>query len=237
MKAVTTRAYPVPAADCFADGICRPDSLLNYLQDIAGFHAEVLGFGYPVMYDRYNVLWMLIRNWYRLERPIRAGELLTVETWPMPPEGMSTSRGFFLFVDGEKVGEAYQVWALVDAEKRCICRIRNFPELQEPDYCDRAPLAKLRRLALPDGLESAGACTVSHADIDSNGHMNNARYMAYVMQALGSGFVQELQINYDRECLAGEKLTLLIGRSDERTFVVGRKEDHAQSFEVMLRLL
>lgn len=237
MKALTTKTYSLTAAEAFSDGTCRPDALLELMQDAAGYHASILGIGMDVMYSKHNCLWMLVRNWFRLDRPLMAGDTLTVETWPMKPDGLSSNRAFRFYANGQPIGEAFQVWVLVDVVKRRISRIKDFPEFAALDYVESEAPVNLRRLRLPANMAVAGSCQVAERDIDANGHMNNTRYLVYVMQLLGEKFVQELHINYDRECLAGEKLELLLGQDENGTYVTGRKEDHAQSFEVLLKLL
>ena len=234
MIALTAKQIQILQEDCFADGTCRPDAILQMLQGVAGTHATQIGIGSERMLAGHNSLWMLARSWFRFDKPLLAGQTVTLETWPLPPDGLSSNRAFRFLHNGELLGEAFQVWLLVDATRRKILRSRDFPELQALEYCDRPAPIRLRKLHLPE-LQEVGECRVTQMDIDANGHMNNTRYLIYVMQVLGPRFVRELQINYDRECMAGDVLTLCRGHADGVEFVSGCNCEHAQSFETMLR--
>ncbi len=235
MDSILTQTYLITPADTDRFGLLRPDRLLTIMQDLAGRHAQLLGIGMERMLSAHNSAWMLMRNWFRLSRPLRAGEELRLETWPQPTDALTSNRTFYFYCNGERIGEAFQVWVLVDVDKRRIKRIRDFPEFDAISYTNRPAPIDLRRLRLPEMTE-AGTVRVEPEDIDSNGHMNNARYLRYVMQVLEDAAVLEAQINYDRECRQGDCLRLQTGGSGAERYVTGQMEDGSLSFESKLIL-
>lgn len=235
MEAILQKETLLTAAQTTADGVCRPDAVMALLQDAAVEHAEILGVGRAPILARHNCVWMLVRSWYRLSRPLRAGECIKVQTWAYPTDRLTSEREFALFCGEEPVGSAMQVWALVDVEQRKLVRMQNFPEIQAMAVRQAPVPVKLRRLPLPE-LQPAGVCVVQPEDIDVNGHMNNVAYLHYVMLPLGQGFVRELQINYDRECRAGETLRLQTGAADGWRYVLGVNQAGQTSFEARVRM-
>ena len=59
---------------------CKASAMLNHLQNAATLAAEDGGFSRKVLVERYGVFWMLARSWYRLSRPLRYEDKLTIRT-------------------------------------------------------------------------------------------------------------------------------------------------------------
>ena len=134
---------------------CRPSALLGYLQEAATLAAESRGFGREVLMERYGAFWMLARLWYELKRPLRWGEELTVHTWHRGGKGASMYRDFDLYVNGEYVGQAVSVWALVSLRERKMLRLSQIPELDGTGGGERNKDILLSRLCLPEQMELA----------------------------------------------------------------------------------
>lgn len=233
MEPVFEKCYTIAAGCVDAAGICRPDALLQLLQDVAGEHAERIGTGREVMLSNHNCVWMLVRTWYQLDKPLMLGQTVRLRTWPSKNDATASERYFDMKVDGEPVGQALQMWVLVDIDQRRIARIRNFPEIQAMPLTEKPISLRLRHLVSPE-LHDAGFYTVSDEDMDINGHMNNARYLRCAMQPLGDGFVSQLQINYERECRAGQTLCLQTATWNGSDFVHGCFSDGSISFEAQI---
>ncbi|RPJ09447.1 MAG: hypothetical protein EHM28_01495 [Spirochaetaceae bacterium] len=67
--------------------------LAGYLQDTAGVHANLLGFGVGDLL-RKNMTWMLSRFRLEILRRTDCGEDITVTTWPSGSEKLFTYREF-----------------------------------------------------------------------------------------------------------------------------------------------
>ena len=235
MQTVLQNEYTLTQAQMFACGVCRPDAVMTLLQDAAVAHANALGVGRACMREHRNCVWMLVRSRYCLRRPLRAGDSVRVDTWAYRTDGLTNDRDFALYCGGEQVGEASQVWALVDGQRRKIVRIRDFPEIQAMSVVDSDVPVKLRRLVMP-ALQPAGEYLVAQEDTDINGHMNNAAYLKCVMLPLGAGVGDELQINYERECRAGDRLPLPAAETNGWQYVRGVNDDQQTSFEARVHM-
>ncbi len=62
-------------------GQCKASALLNHLQNATTLAAEDGGFSRETLVERYGAFWMLARSWYRLARPLKYEDKLTVRTW------------------------------------------------------------------------------------------------------------------------------------------------------------
>ena len=67
--------------DVDSRGQCKASALLNHLQNAAALAAEDGGFSRETLVERYGAFWMLARSWYRLSKPLKYEDKLTVRTW------------------------------------------------------------------------------------------------------------------------------------------------------------
>jgi len=221
---------------------CRPSALLGHLQEAATLAAEGRGFGREVLMEKHGAFWMLARMWYRLERPLRWGEELTIHTWHRGGKGASMYRDFNLYVDGVPVGEAVSVWVLVRLEDRKMLRLSQIPELEGTGGGERNKDKLLAKLHVPEGMELTERRLMHYSDTDINGHVNNTRYADFACDAIRADklsdgqFVSEMQLGYNAECRPGETIDLLSVFRGETYFVHGVDETGKSRFDVQLIL-
>ena len=60
---------------------CRPSGLLGALQEAAVEAAFALHVSRDETMAKYHCFWMLVRMWYRLNRPLSWGDQVTIRTW------------------------------------------------------------------------------------------------------------------------------------------------------------
>ena len=94
------RGYPIDSRDVDPWNHCKPSGLMGILQEAAVAAACELHASRPEMMEKYNLFWMLARMWYRLDRPLKWNETLSIRTWHRGGSGASSYRDFDLFVDG-----------------------------------------------------------------------------------------------------------------------------------------
>lgn len=232
----------IDTRDVDGRGHCRPSALLGHLQEAATLAAEGRGFGREVLMERYGAFWMLARMWYRLERPVRWGEELTIHTWHRGGKGASMYRDFDLYAQGEHVGEAVSVWVLVQLSDRKMLRLSQVPELEGTEGGDRNKNVLLSKLRMPDGMQLAERRPMRYSDTDINAHVNNTRYADFACDAIHAEgleegwFIREMQLGYHAECRPGEVIDLLTAREGDAHFVHGIDESGKSRFDVRLIL-
>ena len=233
---------PIDSRDVDGKGVCKASALLGHLQEAATQAAEHGGFSREVITREHGAFWMLTRVWYRLERPLRWEEELTIRTWHRGGRGASTYRDFDLFVNGQPVGEAVSTWVLADAATHKLARMGRITEFQGTDG---GPLCKertLSRVRLPETMEHADSRAMHYSDTDVNGHVNNVRYVDFLcdalhMERLGpSRFVSSLQVGYLAECMAGETIELYTGQAGGLWYVHGADQAGKSRFDSAVEL-
>ena len=226
--------------DADGRGICKASALLNHLQIAAALAAEDGGFGREALVERYGAFWMLARSWFRLERPLRWEDEITIRTWHRGGKSAIMYRDYDIFVDGELVGESVSGWVLASVQTRKLLRLGDVAELAGTgggELCKTMTLAKLHH---PAQLEEVERRRMRYSDTDINGHVNNIRYADFACDAVEAEcmaedtFLSEMQIGYLAECRPGQPLTLQVGGQGDGRYVRGVDEGGTPRFEAAL---
>jgi medium-chain acyl-[acyl-carrier-protein] hydrolase len=174
--------FTVHSFDCDAFELLTPAALAGYLQEAAIASADALGFGRAALVGR-GVTWVLARERVVLDRPIRFGETLTVETWPSGLDRLAALRDFRLWRDGVEVGRALTTWFVIDLATRRPSRPDRLlpPERHAQTEHVLPPAPSLPALG---EAELDRRFQVRYGDIDGNAHVTNSSYVAWALEAL-----------------------------------------------------
>ena len=242
MSKITEVTFRVDSLDVDMFNQCRPSAVLGYLQEAATQAAIELGASGPEIYEKYNCLWMVSRNWVELEAPLRWNEAFTIQTWHRGGTGVATYRDFDIFRDGVRIGQAVAQWVMVDADTHKLYRMRDVTEFQGTDGGERKKSIKLHRVPSPGEFSVAGKRYLGYSDTDINGHINNIHYADYACDALHleqhsqGRFVREFQISYIGECRAGEELTMETEMEENHLYARGVGPQGDSRFEYAMTL-
>jgi acyl-ACP thioesterase len=127
---------------------------------------------------------VLARQRVVLDTPIRFGDSLTVETWPSGLDRLSALRDFRLRRDGVEVGRALTSWLVMELATR---RPRRPDRILPPERHAQAGHVLPPFAASLPALGSAALerrFQVRFADIDAVGHVTNASYIGWAMEAI-----------------------------------------------------
>jgi medium-chain acyl-[acyl-carrier-protein] hydrolase len=179
----TRLEFPVHSFDTDAFGLLTPVALAGYLQEAAGRSADALGFGMERL-NADGLAWVLARQRLVLDAPVRLADSLTVETWPSGIDRIQALRDFRLWRDGLVVGRALTCWLVMElATRRPRRPDRILPAERHAQTEHVMPL-----LATPiPALEAAALerrFQVRFADIDAVGHVTNASYIGWALEAV-----------------------------------------------------
>ena len=233
------RNFTVRSSDADARGLCRPSALLCFLQDMATEHAAILDIERDYLVKEYHAAWLLVRSWFRLDRPLRQDETVTIRTWHRGAGGLIIYRDFDLTVDGVPVGEAVTAWVVADLTTRKMLRPKSIEHIALSPVPETVKDRQLRLIRTPQGRQAVYTKTVRYSDLDVNGHMNNTRYADVALDALSPAelegrFIGEMQINYSLECRLGDRLLVSRYLEENTCYIDGCGEDDTRRFEAMV---
>ena len=229
MALEATRNYRLRWMDFDRYGHLQPAAVLDIFQDLATLHAEELGIGRDSMLER-GVIWVVVRTKLEITADPEHFQVVTARTWPHSLSRFSFMRDFSLHDErGEMLAKATQEWVLMDVRTRKFASPKDC--YQGPtDFCeDRAFPKKPRKTpAFDEGNRPVRTMAPEFTDLDLNGHVNNAMYANYILNALdpeAETAFKTFQIDYRYEALPGQAFTVHALVEEDRTLMKGVAED------------
>ena len=194
----------------------KPTNLMQLFQEAAGNHAQHLGAGYATLVEE-KLFWALSRIRVEIDQLPKWGDDIYVETWPSSLVGPFFRRDFRFFnQQNEVICRGVSGWLLVNAET------------MRPQRADRLTIElpfnkdKFALEAFPERLNGVADTPVFskkilYNEIDVNNHVNNTRYLDWVMDCFDSEFHQSHQLkSFTLEFLGemhwGDEVELLSGQ-------------------------
>ena len=214
----------------------KPSAILEIMQEMGGAHAELLGVGRSSLMPL-NLAWVLTRVEVRMERYPLSGEIITVETFPMPNRRVFFPR-YFIFRDaqGKQIGCAASLWVVLDVTTRKMANAAQIVPLM-PDNSDlTAPMGMPATVEEAPGEAAEAVRIPVYTDLDVNGHVNNTRYLDWCCNALGidamrRGAMLHFTLNFNQEILPGQEVRTVLHR-DGNAFSFSGFEGDVRHFDV-----
>ena len=226
MKPSFEREHYLRTSDFDKRGKLNPASILDLFQDAAGCHADELGIGSDEMLRR-NLLWVVVKIKFRILADPAMHQRVTVKTWPLPQSRVSFRREYRIEDgDGKALVIGSSEWTFMSASERKLALVKDVYPLEEyiTEQSFEGRLGRIR------DFEAEGEPYVvrpGFSDLDMNGHVNNIRYAAFVMDALDPAeeeLIDSFQIDYHREVMEGEALRLFTSRREGEILAKGVNE-------------
>ncbi len=185
-------------------------SYLSLAQEAAGESAEELHFGEKDLFSK-NLGFIIVNTYCEVLRPVKFGETVTLETWPLPPRRVFFERHYRFVCEGEPVANAASRWCLVglddfslktgDAlgEAHTACPYRSETALVVPVW-------KIPKLT--DGREIY-RLRVGNSHCDHFMHANNTRYADFFSDCFTAEELRRVasfQIAYGKQAKEGAEL-------------------------------
>ena len=215
--------------DCF--GRLKPSVMLFFAQDTAAEHCLLLNADWDTLASR-HLFWAVIRQRFAITRLPRAGERITVETWPMPTSKVAYPRSTVAYDEqGNEVFRAVALWVLMHTDTRAMI----LPAKSGVEVIGQARGDELAAPGslLPKQLENRMQRSVVFSELDKNGHMNNTRYLDWIFDLLDSNYhrnhtLKDLTICYLSEAKEGEQIELQFCEEGGLVQVEACREDAAE---------
>lgn len=192
----------------------RLSALFGYFQDIASMAVENLGIGIDTILEKFGVTWILMRIRVDIIRPPLWNEQITIETWPIESRKMQFDRDYVVRDEEENIlARAVSTWVILDPNTKEIKKTSlisdNIPKIIK----ERAIDCKLGRFKSFGEMTVAYKKVIGYSDIDFNGHLNNSKYIDFIMDCFDfeshkKYSVKSIEVSYINEALPGDTITL-----------------------------
>ncbi len=189
----------------------RLPALCRFMQESAYHHAGHLGLGHAYLAKK-NLGWVLARQRIEVAGLPKWGDTVKIRTWPSGRDRLFFYRDFEMTDgDGKRVLTASNAWSLIDIEKRARANPEIYLNMELPEGVPvfEARPARLKGCDCDDGQ----TLPVTYGDLDLNGHVNNTRYVEWVLNSLPLGFhemhsIKTMECNYLAEAVYGQAISV-----------------------------
>ncbi len=211
-------------------------SVVNYLQDCSTFHSTEAGQTVERLREEKRA-WLLSYWDIYIERMPALCEYITIGTSPHAFRGVLAQRNFWIKdASSAYILRADSLWFCYDTERQRPAKITE--DMIAP-YGELRDVLKLpaseRKIQEPEGLSEAEAIPVQPHHIDSNHHVNNARYIAISEEVLRQhGCIRcftggRIRAEYRKAAVLGDTLFPKYGRT-EKGWIVSLQDRDGRVF-------
>lgn len=202
--------------------------IVRYLQDTSTFHSDSVGETLEELKER-GKAWLLSGWQIEVARYPKFGEELQISTWPHENKPVLAQRNFEICdSQGETLVMANSFWFYFDFQTGMPCRI-----LPEHVECygleERLPMNyKGRRIAVPKDMKGTEkeSFLVKKADLDTNGHVNNAKYIDMALEYVEKEeYIKEMRADYRKSALMGDRIYPVVYEETDRIIVELKSEE------------
>ncbi len=213
------RSYPLRYTEFDFKDELKLSGLLGIVQEAACTSADELGFGYDALKPR-GLGFIIVFTYGEIRRPVKLGDSLTVETWPLPPRHVIFERHYrVLNGAGELAAALASRWCLVDLNTFALlppdalgqthfsCPYRAEKTVEVPGW-------KIPKLG--EDKRECYRMQVRNSDCDHYLHANNTRYADFFLDCFpmdGLKSVKSFSIAYGKQAKEGSELVFY--RRDE----------------------
>ena len=241
MSKTFSKDYTITCYEADANKLMRPTAMLDLMQEAANVNATTLGFGYDEMISS-NTAWVLSRINVKFINTPKWRDEVNLQTWHKGVSKLFYLRDFILSdKEDNPMILATTSWLIIDMNTRRL--VRN-SDLALSDTAMDAIATPADKVVVPVDIEPelVRKHPVTWSEIDSNGHVNNVKYVVWAIDAIEQETIKEkplkeLLVNYDAEVMPGDtvKIFRIKQESEEGTiyYITGKVGDK-QNFSVKL---
>ena len=206
-------------------GLATPTIILGLLEETAADHCYVINHSLFDLVQK-NVGWVLVSGTFQMERYPNYKEKITIRTWLSKYSSITGYRENIIFDENQQIiGRAKGLWVFFDIEKRKPIPIFN--DIKEKwSYFNKEAIAsnikkKIAPIEFPDYTEQF---KVHRYDTDTNKHVNNIRYLQWVIESIpeeivDTHFLHEIDGRFIAEAQYGDTvLSITEKQIQENTF-------------------
>lgn len=206
-------------------GHWKLSDLFSKLSDIATTHAEMINVWRPEMLG--SMGWIVSKVRIRILHPIKFEENIKIKTWAGEGTRVIFPR-YFAITNGQnkRCIEAVSLWTLLDLKQRRILMPSRVGITFPTDLNLEKPVEIETDFSDDSGYQSVLERKVVYSDIDTNQHMNNARYIEWILDLLAvekfeEGYICDFSIYFKKETAPNQIMRLELKEEEEAFYVRG----------------
>ncbi|MBN2412089.1 hypothetical protein JXQ31_10395 [candidate division KSB1 bacterium] len=234
-KTVWQDDYKVHSYEADFKGNATMQILCQFMQESAWNHAEHLEVGYSHLINK-NFIWILSRQSVKILSYPKWGDKIKIHTWPSGKDRVFCYRDFKIFdAKNNVIGVASTTWFVIDLQTRRPQRADSYITLNVKDDVEKVFPDFPAKLGSAESAKKSGTVQVSYSDLDVNGHLNNVKYIEYILDSMPFDFIKshelkELEINYLNEAHHHNIVNIMLENKNPLHFLhsLSRDNDSAE---------
>ena len=192
-KSTFEKEYEVQYHEIDFKGRLLVTSLINYFADVATKHSEAIGGSLKYLKEK-GIAWVLYKA-------CSFKKFYAYRTFHVMDE------------EGNVIAYANSLWILIDVSRRKILRITQDMYKMYGINGKSEYLIDIKKIKLPEKFSIEKSFEVRYSDIDTNRHVNNVKYVDWIIETIPLDIVlnysiENLNITYEKEAKYGEIITI-----------------------------
>ncbi|MBS4025779.1 MAG: hypothetical protein KGZ96_08925 [Clostridia bacterium] len=215
------KEFLIPYFHTDKDGYLRFPIILAYMAETSSWHSDSIGVGINELINT-DLGWMLNKWEVKVESYPKSKEVVVVNTWTSDFNRFYATREFVMKdSSGNVLAVATTQWILINMTRKRPVRIpedfiEKYKRIKKTNFEHFTDL----NLVL-DNISLTSKFTVRRSDIDNNNHVNNIRYIEWVIEDVEDDLykdmkIQEFAIIYKKEILEGSLIETGHTRKEEK---------------------
>lgn len=211
MANIFTEKHEIPYYECDVTGNLTLPMILNIVIKTSEAQSDSLNRGVDYLSER-QLGWVITQHDMTITQLPKVGDMVTVSTAAHSYNKFFCYRDFWIHNEaGEECVHIETTFVIMDLEKRKMTSVSD--EVIAPYGCEKTTKIKRpEKVVFPDEM-STKMYHVRYTDIDSNRHVNNTKYLEWMIDGLSYDFLvanrgAHLVIKFDKEVYYGEDVTV-----------------------------
>ena len=216
-----TEQFTIRANEVDTSGKLTLPAICNFFQEVAGNNAKDLKFDITDMQQQ-NLTWVLHRMDINIKRKVQWRDTLHIETWPAAGDSLRAYRNYRI-IDSkhQEIGNCLSYWMVMNLATRRPSRIPQ--EVLDLRLSDKphVTLVKNNRMKPFTMQGTEKEIIVRRADVDMNNHVNNVRYIEWMLETLDLEIVDKIQnfdVMFTKEAFVDNRLISSSYRDEDHIF-------------------
>ena len=192
--------------NCYPNGLLKYTDLCNFIQVVAGNHADLGGISYSDMQTK-DQAWVLSRMRIEIESLPKWRDKVILKTWIKTFENSRSTRCLEMYLNDVKIMGCETLWVAINTKTRKPDSI-SLDHSHYEKFDKNATSIITQKIEIPKESEVSGTKKVLFSDLDIVNHANNVKYLEWCLDfenpknllknqliSLDMNFMQEMNLN------------------------------------------
>lgn len=194
--------------------------LVNFFTDSAVYQGDLIKVSIDYLKDN-NLAWVLYKWDIKINRMPSYGEKIKVITRAESFRAFYAMRSFKVLDENKQlIITADSIWFLIDTKLRSSKRIPkeflDYYDVKKDDKYD----PNIPKTEAFEGEDNIKTFSIRYSDIDTNMHVNNGKYVSYMIESIPKDIVTKYNLNrfivtYEKETKYGESISSMCQVKEE----------------------